>query len=108
MLVSAVARVELNEMFHEVLATAGAIRWPVTQLTALIAPDVVPLPAQLSHFTPCRRTPLATPYDVEPMVPATCVPWLLQSVLVVSMALKSKLARPPKFGCVGSTPLSMM
>src|SRR5689334_3290941 len=95
-------------MFHEVFATAGVIRLAVTQLTALMAPDVVPLPAQLSHFTPCRRTPLATPYDAEPMVPATCLPWLLQSVLVLSIALKSNVARPPKFAWVGSTPLSMM
>src|ERR1044071_4112923 len=62
MFVSAFASVVLKLAFHEVLATAGAMALLATQLTASTAPEVVPLPAQLSHFTPCSRTPLATPY----------------------------------------------
>ena len=51
---------------------------------------------------------MATPYEVEPIVPATCVPWPRQSVLLESIALKSKVARPPKFGWLASMPESMM
>lgn len=69
-----------------------------------MAADAVPEPLQSSHFTPCSRICLAIPYDVEPMVPATCAPCPMQSVLLES----SKVARPPKFGWVASIPESMM
>ena len=63
------------------LATAGCPAWwsPVTQSIPATTCEVRPLPRQSSTFTATRLTDLATPYLVPPMVPATCVPWPLQS-----------------------------
>ena len=63
------------------LATAGVpAAWlPTTQLTPAMTPDVEPEPEQLRTRTGTRLTPLATPYVLPPTVPATCVPWPLQS-----------------------------
>src|SRR5689334_1934172 len=108
MLVSAVRSGPSAGQFQEALATAGLIAFLVTHSTAAIAEADVPLPAQSSHFTPCNRTLFATPYVVDPIVPATWVPWPMQSVLLESIPLKSKLARPPKSGCEGVIPVSMM
>ena len=44
-----------------------------------MTPEVEPLPLQFSTRTATRLTPLATPYVEPPTVPATCVPWPLQS-----------------------------
>ncbi len=51
-----------------------------------MTPDVDPLPSQPSTLSPVRATPGATPTTDDalsraPMVPATWVPWPLQSVL---------------------------
>ncbi len=37
-------------------------------------------PLQSATLTPTRETPFATPYVAPPRVPATCVPWPLQSL----------------------------
>src|SRR5687768_10741358 len=63
----------------DMLATAGFTRFKRTQSTPAMTPAVVPEPVQLSTRTPCSRTWLATPYAVAPMIPATWVPWPLQS-----------------------------
>ena len=52
-------------------ATAGLMRWPVTQSTPAITPDVEPEPLQLSTRTANSRTLLATPYVDPPIVPDT-------------------------------------
>src|ERR671912_1130247 len=96
--VSAAASVSLQPKFHEVFATAGRCAFAVTKSTAAIAPDRLPAPAQLSQRTACRRTFLATPYVSDPIVPATCVPWPLQSTFGPPNALKSAVARPSKSG----------
>jgi hypothetical protein len=41
------------------------------------------------------------------MVPATCVPWSPQSVLLLSMVLVPQVARPVKSGWVMSMPVSI-
>jgi hypothetical protein len=61
------------------LATAGLRAFWVTQLTPAMTPAFVPLPEQFSTRTPTRLTCLATPQVVPPTVPATWVPWPLQS-----------------------------
>src|SRR4051794_6995855 len=60
-------------------ATAGLIACPVTQSIPATIPDEEPEPLQSSTRTATRATPLATPYASEPIVPAVCVPWPLQS-----------------------------
>ena len=63
------------------LATAGAPAawfW-VTQSTPAMTPELEPLPLQSSTRTATRRTSWATPYVSPPTVPATWVPWPLQS-----------------------------
>ena len=107
-LATALSSVVLAPPPRLMLATAGFTAFEVTQLTPLITPAVVPLPEQLSTLTATRRTPLATPYLVPPTVPATCVPWPLQSVLLVSTVLVPQVARPPKSLCVVRMPVSMM
>ena len=64
------------------LATAGVpATWSaITQLMPLTVVDVKPEPAQSSTFTGTMVTPFATPYVVPPRVPATWVPWPLQSL----------------------------
>jgi hypothetical protein len=64
-------------------ATAGApAAWlEVTQSTPAITPEVEPDPLQSSTRTGRMVTCLATPYVVPPTVPATWVPWPLQSVV---------------------------
>ena len=89
-------------------ATDGVARLAVTQSTPAMTPAVVPLPAQSSTLTATSLTPLATPYCEPPTVPATCVPWPLQSVLLVSTVSRPQVARPPKSWCVIRMPVSMM
>ncbi len=61
------------------LATAGFVALRVTQSTPASTLLVVPLPTQSMTRTATRRTFFATPYVVEPTVPAVCVPCPLQS-----------------------------
>jgi hypothetical protein len=63
-------------------ATAGFTWFAVTQSTPAITPLVVPLPLQSRTRTAYSVTLLATPHVVPPTVPATCVPWPLQSSAV--------------------------
>jgi hypothetical protein len=68
----------------------------------------VPEPEQLSTFTATRRTPFASPYCEPPMVPATCVPWPLQSVLLPSpLVLVPQEARLPNVWWVTRMPVSI-
>jgi hypothetical protein len=92
------------------LATAGRTAFWVTQLTPEMTPAVVPPPVQLSTRTPTSFTDFATPYVEPPTVPATCVPWPLQSVALLSLSMKScpLTARPPNWLCVVRMPVSMM
>ena len=60
-------------------ATAGLTRLLRTQFTPAMTPEFEPEPEQLSTRTGWSVTPFATPYVLPPMVPATCVPWPLQS-----------------------------
>ena len=52
----------------------------MTQLMPLTVVDVKPEPSQSSTFTGTMVTPLATPNVEPPRVPATWVPWPLQSL----------------------------
>ncbi len=92
------ARLRLPPML--MLATAGlrgaraASR--TTQSRPLIMADRRPSPRQSATFTATRETPLATPNVFPPTVPATCVPWPLQSrELSRNTALCPARARPP-------------
>lgn len=67
-----------------------------TKFMPLMTPELVPEPEALSTLTPRSVVRLATPYLVPPMVPATCVPWPLPSVLELSTKLATWEARPPK------------
>ena len=91
------------------LATAGLTALAVTQSTPAMTWSKVPEPAQLSTRTPTSWTPLATPKELPPTVPATCVPCPWQSSASASLSMKSKpwLARPPKSVCVIRMPVSM-
>src|SRR5262245_18528295 len=78
-------------------ATAGLIEFPVTQSIPAITCAKVPLPEQSRTRTATSETPLATPNEVPPTVPATCVPCPLQSSAAPpSTASKPVVARPPK------------
>src|SRR5690349_17651875 len=80
------------------LATAGRTACAVTQFTPAMICEYEPAPVQSSTRTATRLTALATPYVLPPTVPATCVPWPLQSFATASLSTKSYplLARPPK------------
>src|SRR4051812_23835854 len=107
---TAVSSAELTPPPRLMLATAGAPGWwfPVTQSTPAMTPAVLPLPAQSSTRTATSRTPGATPYWLPPMVPATCVPWPLQSsALPPSTSSTPDMARPPKSVWPNVMPVSM-
>ena len=61
------------------LATAGLTWSTRTRSMPAMMPLVAPLPEQSSTRTPRSEAPLATPYVAPPIVPATWVPWPLQS-----------------------------
>src|SRR4051812_35955374 len=92
------------------LATAG---WPaeccaVTQLMPAMTPELVPEPLQLRTRTATIDTLLATPQVLPPIVPATCVPWPLQSsALPPSTASNPELARVPNSLWENRRPVSM-
>src|SRR6266542_3314128 len=91
------------------LATAGVTLLAVTQSMPAATCAVVPLPLQFRTRTATSCTPLATPYCDPPTVPATCVPWPLQSSAVPpSISSTPLVARPPKVWWVNRIPVSMM
>ena len=63
------------------LATAGLAALLATQSMPAMTPELVPEPAQSSTRTGTSVTAFATPYVEPPTVPATWVPWPLQSVV---------------------------
>src|SRR5215813_8149604 len=77
------------------LATAGAMKLVRTQSTPDITPEVEPEPLQSSTRTPRGSELFATPVVEPPIVPATCVPWPLQSVPFPPNASNTFEARPP-------------
>src|SRR5262245_52888133 len=79
-----------------VFATAGGRALVGTQVVPPPTPAVVPLPWQVRTLPATRGTPLAAPYVVPPMVPATCVPWPCQSVLWPPAKCAPQRARPPE------------
>ncbi len=92
-------------------ATAGSVRFPVTQSTPAITPLRVPLPLQPSTFTPCSGAPGTTPTTPSELsfaatVPDTCVPCPLQSLF--GPPAKFTCSTTFKSGCVRSIPVSMM
>src|SRR5262245_35567276 len=79
------------------LSTAGPPVWSAAaQLMPATTSDVHPEPLQSSTRTGTRVTPLATPYFVPPTVPATWVPWPLQSSGLPPIALYPPRRRPVK------------
>jgi hypothetical protein len=100
---------------RDMLATAGlrdGVAWTslVTQSMPAITPAKVPEPAQFRTRTATSFTSFATPYLVPPTVPATWVPWPLQSVESSSLSTVSRpwTARPAKSLWVVRMPVSMM
>ena len=75
-----------------------------------ITPEFEPEPWQSSTRTAWSVTCLATPYVVPPTVPATCVPWPLQSFVPFPSPTKSAPlpTRPANSWCVARMPVSMM
>ena len=66
--------------------------------TAIIPRNKAGVGRKLSDFI-CLHF-LATPQVLAPTVPATCVPWAWQSVLLPSpVGLVPQVAGPPKVGC---------
>src|SRR5213595_312595 len=92
----------------DMFATAGLTWFADTQSTPAITSELRPMPAQLNTRTPWRETPFATPYVAAPIVPATWVPWPLQSSPVTPRASYTLSARPPNSGCSVQIPVSMM
>ena len=93
------------------LATAGArpLRSCSTASIPLRISEVVPRPSQRNTLIGTIVTLLATPTLLPPMVPATCVPWPVQSVVPSDWSTEENpvLTRPANSGCVASTPESM-
>src|SRR4030095_5319180 len=61
-------------------ATAGLLRWVVSQSTPVITSEICPLPLHGNTRTECRETFFATPKVEPPTIPATWVPCPLQSI----------------------------
>ena len=91
-------------------ATEGETWLDVTQSTPAITPEVEPEPEQSRTRTAWRVTCLATPYVVPPVVPATWVPWPLQSLVPFPSPTKSVPlpTLPVNCWCVARMPVSMM
>jgi hypothetical protein len=89
-------------------------RWAKTQSMPQAYHESRPEPLSSITLTAQSRTPGATPttpdpLSIAPIVPATCVPWPLQSLPLrpsptVSTAID---ARPPKSECVRRMPVSI-
>ncbi len=78
------------------LATAGLMWLARTQSMPAMMPLVAPLPLQSSTRTARSAAALAIPYVAPPRVPATWVPWPLQSCPLPPKASYTACARPPK------------
>src|SRR5690606_3768060 len=91
-------------------ATAGRVALFATQSIPAMTPELVPLPWQLSTRTGTRVTCLATPWTVPPTVPATWVPWPLQSLVPRPslIAVYPAAVRPENCWWVVRIPVSMM
>src|SRR5207247_1867775 len=109
-LLTAVSSAELAEPPRLMLATDGGTWFEDTQSTPATTPEFVPEPWQLRTRTACSVTDLATPYVVPPVVPATCVPWPLQSFVPFPSPTKSAPLpiRPENCWCVARMPVSTM
>ncbi len=77
---TAVSRAEEGPPPRLMLATAGLTCFCRTQSTPAMTPELVPEPSQPSTRTGCTTALSAMPYLEPAAVPATCVPWPLQSV----------------------------
>src|SRR5690349_17936435 len=105
---TAASRVASAPPPSDMLATAGLTWFAVTQSIPPTTPAVVPEPEQFSTLTATTLAAFARPYSAPAMVPPTCVPWPLQSVLLPSPeVLVPHVARPPNVECVVRTPVSM-
>jgi hypothetical protein len=107
-LVTAALSAELSEPPTLMLATAGLTACAVTQSMPPMIAEYEPEPVQSSTRTPTSLTSLATPYVRPPTVPATWVPWPLQSCAVESLSMKSQpeVARPPNSAWLVRMPVS--
>lgn len=91
-------------------ATEGPFALEETQSMPATMPAVEPVPSQPSTRTGTTSAPLATPYREPAVVPATCVPWPLQSLLPrpSSTAVTPGSMRPRNSEWEARTPVSMM
>jgi hypothetical protein len=107
-LVTALFSAVLKPPPNDMLATAGFTAFARTQSMPAMTWLYEPLPAQFSTRTATRLTALATPYSPPPTVPATCVPWPLQSCPFCPSPMKSAPteARPPNSLCPVRMPVS--
>ena len=82
----------------------------MTQSTPAMTPVVVPDPWQSRTRTACSVTCFARPYVVPPVVPATCVPWPLQSFVPFPSltAVKPFPILPANSWWLARIPVSMM
>src|SRR5438270_6083678 len=78
------------------LATAGWMALVASQSRPAMIPEVEPDPEQSRTRTARRSAPFATPKRAPPTVPATWVPWPLQSCPLPPKASYTAEARPPK------------
>jgi len=71
-------------------------------------PEIEPEPVQSSTRTGTMVAALATPYLAPAIVPETCVPWPLQSVVPWPslISVRPTVTLPPKSVCEASTPVS--
>src|SRR5688500_2643737 len=84
---------------RDMFATAGLMRFTRTQSTPAMIAEYEPEPEQFNTRMPRSSAPLAMPYVLPPMVPATCVPWPLQSWPLPPSASYGLEARPPNCEC---------
>ena len=93
------------------LATAGtpAWWWLITQSTAAMTAEYEAPPLQPNTRAGTSVTFLATPCTVPPIVPATWVPWPLQSLVPRPSftVVKPLCTRPESWLWVGRMPVSM-
>jgi hypothetical protein len=75
-------------------------------MPAMIVELLLP-PEHWNTRTPRSSAPFATPYTAPPTVPATCVPWPLQSCPLPPKPSYTLLARPPNSECPVRMPVSI-
>jgi hypothetical protein len=89
------------------LATAGLMWLAVTQSMPAMMVELLLEPEHWNTRTPRSSAPFATPYVLPPTVPATCVPWPLQSCPLPPKPSYTLLARLPNWVCAVRMPVSM-